>query len=262
MVMWGPMAMQAGGAVLSGIGGALTDKAKSKAAKQRLEAIQKALQMYQVGSTDAFGNKLSANKDGKWGYNLSTPLQAAKSGAEKSMIELGNFTPKNYSQTLGQNLLGLSQANQQTSQANQAAAMKNAMRTGSNVGLISSAYNQANMGNMRNAFNSAFKNASNWQNIGANTKNNLANAANNAMQPVNSVQNNLQNMVNNLNSTQMEQQNKIADAQFDKTLAGRMTAANMFTAAGGALSKMGQNNLNQKNFDKYLDIISSIYGAG
>lgn len=262
MAMWGPIAMQAGGAVLSGIGGALSDKAKSKAAKQRLKAMQKALQMYQVGSTDAFGNTLSAGKDGKWGYKLSVPTMMAKHGAEKSMVDLGTFTPKNYSQTLGQNLYGLSQANQQTAQANQAAAMKNAMRTGSNVGLISSAYNQSNMNNMRNAYNSAFKNAANWQNIGANTKNNLANVANNSMQPVNGVQNNLQGMVNSLNKTQMDQQNQIAGAQYDKTLAGRMTAANMFTAAGGAMSGMGQNKQKQQNFDKYLGLLSSIYGAG
>ena len=128
--------------------------------------------------------------------------------------------------------------------------------------LISSAYNQANMNNMRNAYNSAFKNAANWQNIGANTKNNLANAANNSMQPVNNVQGNLQNMVNSLNSTQMEQQNKIADAQYDKTLAGRMTAANMFTAAGGGLSGYGANKQKQQNFDKYINLLNSIYGAG
>jgi hypothetical protein len=261
MAMWGPIAMQAGGQVLSGIGGALSDKAKSKAAKQRLEAMQKALQMYQVGSTDALGNTLSAGKDGRWSYNLSTPTKMLQSGINKSMIDLGNFQGKNQSDYLAQNFAGLTTANNRVAQANQSAAMKNALRTGSNVGLISSAYNQANMQNMRNAFNNAYKNSTNWQDINANTKNNLATTLNNSMQSMNNIQGNLQNMTNSLNKTQMDQQNAIAGAQYDKTLAGRMTAANMFTAAGGAMSGYGANKQKQNNFNNYLATIKSIYGA-
>ena len=261
MSAWSPIAMQAGGQVLSGIGGALTDKAKSKAAKQRLEAMQKALQMYQVGSTDALGNTLSAGKNGRWSYNLSAPTKMLRSGINKSMIDLGNFQTKNQSDYLAQNLAGLTTANRRVAQANQSAAMKNAMRTGSNVGLISSAYNQANSQNMRNAFNNAYKNSANWQNNNANIKNNLATTLNNSMHSMNNIQGNLQNMVGSLNKTQMDQQNQIANAQYDKTLAGRMTAANKFTAAGGAMSGYGANKQKQNNFTDYLATIRAIYGA-
>ena len=40
-----------------------------------------------------------------------------------------------------------------------------------------------------------------------------------------------------------------------------MTAANMFTAAGGALSGYGANKQKQNNFNNYLGTIKSIYGA-
>lgn len=241
-----------GGAIASGIGGYKKDKAASEAAKQRLRAMQKALQMYQVGSTDALGNTLSAGKDGRWSYNLSTPTKMLRSGINKSMIDLGNFQGKNQSDYLAQNLAGLTTANRRVAQANQSAAMKNALRTGSNVGLISSAYNQANMQNMRNAFNNAYKNSTNWQNINANTKNNLATTLNNSMQPMNNIQGNLQSMVNSLNKTQMEQQNEIADAQFDKTLAGRTKDANVWQAAGGAMSGAGQNMYMGNSFSQFL----------
>lgn len=241
-----------GGAIASGIGGYKKDKAVSEAAKQRLKAMQKALQMYQVGSTDALGNTLSAGKNGRWSYNLSTPTKMLRSGINNSMIDLGNFQTKNQSDYLAQNLAGLSTANRRVAQANQAAAMKNALRTGSNVGLISSAYNQANMQNMRNAFNNAYKNSANWQNINTNTKNNLATTLNNSMQPMNNIQSNLQGMVNSLNKTQMEQQNEIADAQFDKTLAGRTKDANVWQAAGGAMSGAGQNMYMGNSFNQFL----------
>jgi hypothetical protein len=214
--------------------------------------MQKALQMYQIGSTDALGNTLSAGKDGRWSYNLSTPTKMLRSGINKSMIDLGNFQSRNQSDYLAQNLAGLSTANRRVAQANQSAAMKNALRTGSNVGLISSAYNQANMQNMRNAFNNAYKNSANWQNINANAKNNLATTLNNSMQPMNNIQGNLQSMVNSLNKTQMDQQNQIADAQFDKTLAGRTKDANVWQAAGGAMSGAGQNMYMGNSFSQFL----------
>lgn len=259
--MWGPIAMQAGGQVLSGIGGALSDKAKSKAAKQRLKAMQKALQMYQVGSTDAFGNTLSAGKDGRWKYDLSLPTELQKIAAENAMRRVSSHQNVGPMDLIKQNKFGMNRAMNDTANASQGAAMKNALRSGSNIGAISTAYNNQRMNNVQNNLLNAYKSGQNYNQINANNINALGQNVNTLQQPINNMQGNLQNMVNSLNKTQMDQQNAIAGAQYDKTLAGRMTAANMFTAAGGALSGYGANKQKQNNFNNYLGLIKSIYGA-
>lgn len=256
-----PIAIQAGGAVLSGIGGALGDKAKSKAAKQRLKAMQKALQMYQIGSTDAYGNTLSADKNGRWNYNLSLPYKLQKISSDHAMKRLNEYKNLNPIEIQRKNSVGMTKALNDSAKASQGVAMSNALKQGSNIGTIATAFNRNRMANIQNSLLNAARSGQDYNLINTNNINALASNVNSIQQPINNMQNNLQSMVNSLNKTQMDQQNQIANAQYDKTLAGRMTAANMFTAAGGALSGYGANKQKQNNYDDYLATIRTIYGA-
>ena len=130
-----------GGAIASGIGGYKKDKAASEAAKQRLRAMQKALQMYQIGSTDAFGNTLSAGKDGRWKYDLSLPTELQKIAAENAMRRVSSHQNVGPMDLIKQNKFGMNRAMNDTANASQGAAMKNALRSGSNIGAISTAFN-------------------------------------------------------------------------------------------------------------------------
>ncbi len=200
------------GAAIGAYSGYKSAKNANKAQKQIMKMLQEGLKQYKAGSLDAYGNKLSADKNGLWSYNLTNSVKDARSGANKAMSALGNYNPKSRSDYLSEGLYSLYSANKRVADSNQASAMKNALRQGSNLGYISNSYAQNNSNNLKKAYAQAFNNASNWQNNNANTLNNLANNASNAMRPIQNIQSNLQNMVNNLNRTVMNQYNNMAGA--------------------------------------------------
>lgn len=248
-MVWGAVA----GAVASGIGGALSDRAKSKAAKRKLKMMQQALRMYQSGSTDAFGNTLSANSNGKWSYNLTPSTQSAVNGANASMRELGSYRPKSFSSLLGNNFLSNNFANNYTANASQSNAMRRALQQGSNIGVISTAYNNSKMNDMRKNLADSYQTAQNHDQYNANNRKALGESAYYSQLPINNIQSNLQDMVNSLNKNEMDQMNAMADAGANKTLAGRSTTANMFKALGGGISAINQN---QQQKDMYNRILS------
>lgn len=242
------------GAVIGGIGGALGDKAKSKAAKRKLKMMQQALRMYQAGSTDAFGNTLSADGSGRWSYNLTPSTQYAVNGANAAMRELGSYRPKSFSSLLGNTFLGNNFANNYTANASQSNAMRRALQQGSNIGVISTAYNNSKMNDMRKNLSDSYQTAQNHDQYNANNRRTLGESAYYTQLPVNTIQSNLQDMVNNLNKTEMDQMNAMAGAGAAKTLAGRSTTANMFKALGGGINAYDQNQQQKAMYDRILSL--------
>lgn len=241
------------GAGLGAVGGYMSGRSKKKAAKARMKKMQQALKMFQAGSTDAFGNTLSADKSGRWNYDLSNATKAGVHGANQAMYNLGSYTNKTTQQLQDAAKSGYNRAFNQAANASQNAAMRNALSTGSNIGYISSAYNKNRLSNLANSLNAAKRNANATQ-YNANMLNALGRAATSAQTPINNMQSNLQNMVNSLNKTQMDQQNAIAGAASNPYLNGQATA-DLVTGIGGGLSGMGQNMQQQNNYNSLLQAI-------
>lgn len=221
------MGLMSGGALGGAYMGYKSAKNANKAQKERMRLLREGLNQYKAGSLDAFGNKLSADKNGLWSYNLTLPTKIAKRGAEKAMTALGNYNYKTGEELGREDLLLNAITNGEIARANQAAAMKSGMRNGSNLGYISNAYSKNRDKNIRNAFLNSKKAANNSALYNANVVNQLANTASNAMSPINSVQNNLQGMVNSLNKNVMDQYNTMASAVQPKqdTLSAAMKGA-------------------------------------
>lgn len=221
------MGIMGGGALGGAYSGYKSAKNANKAQKERMRLLKEGLKQFKAGSLDAYGNKLSANKDGLWSYNLSRSGNAAKSAANKGIYELANYNNKSRAEILRDNLAGNQLANTLTARANQAAAMRSGARTNSNLGAISTAYARQGSQNLRNNYLNAMKNAKNSASYNANVRNNLAQAANSSMYPLNSMQNNLQRMVLGLNGSVMQQYNNMAGAVKPKidTLSATMKGA-------------------------------------
>jgi len=245
------------GAVVGGIGGALGGRAKSKAAKRRLKLMQQALRMFQAGSTDAFGNTLSADGSGRWSYNLNPSTQQAVNGANSALRSMGDYKVKSFNDILYDNLFGTAFSNNASANASQSNAMRKALQQGSNIGVISTAYNNNKMNTMRNKFQNSYNNALNYNGINAQNRANLATGASSMIKPIASIENNLQDMVNNLNKAEMDQMNRIAGAGADKTYAGRMTAANALSDFGDIISRFS----NQPNTGSIENYNNSSYNA-
>lgn len=209
------------GAGLGATSSFLSGRSKKKALKKKKKMMQDALRRYQAGSTDAYGNKLSSSSDGNWNYDLNLASQQARNAANRAMIDSANYVPKSASQirneTLANNLL----ANNLTARANQSAAMRTGLRTGSNLGNIAAGFSRQGSRNLRNAYQQGLQDANNTANINAKTRSNLNSAASSAMKPITNIQSNLQNMVNNLNKTTMAQENNIANVAGNPYLYGQ-----------------------------------------
>lgn len=185
-------------------------KAKNKAQKDKLKQMYAALMHLYAGSSDAFGNKLSADPSGHWKYDLTFSTDKAKQGADKANVLLGTTANKTSDQLRRQSMLGNQLANTMTARANQNAAMRSGARTNSNLGTISNSFGQVGSQKLRDNYIQGIRNSQDAANYNANMRSNLANAAQNAAAPINSVQNNLQQMVNGLNKAGMGQVNNIA----------------------------------------------------
>jgi hypothetical protein len=246
------------GAVVGGIGGYLSGSAKKKAEKERIKKLTQALRMLQAGSTDAFGNTLSADKTGRWKYNLSIPTQQAVKGANNILLSMGTYNPKMSSQIRNENLLSNIITNGEIARANQAAAMKQGLRSGSNLGYISNAYTKNRDKNIRNALLNAQKSAANPLTYNANVIAQLGQAAGVAMQPVNSIQTNLKDMVNTLNVQEMNQMNKIAGASANPYLHGQVEA-DLMKGLGTAVGDYAANAQQQQDNQQLLNLLEKMY---
>lgn len=248
------------GAVTSAVGGYLSGRSKKKAAKKRMRMMQKALNQYKAGSTDATGNTLSADKSGRWSYNLGIGGKNAALAANRANILAGTTAPKSRSEILRDNLTSNNIGNMLAARANQAAAMRAGMRTNSNLGNISQALARQTSNNFAQNYTNAMQNAKNDAIYNANIASNLGSAAVNASAPINNIQTGLQNMVNGLNGNVMSQMNAMAGAASNPYLHGQGTA-DLFKGVGGMMSAYGQNQQESANFDKILQLLMSKYGG-
>lgn len=244
-----------GGSLAAGAyGGWKSGQAKKKAAQKQLKYMKKALNEYKAGSYDAYGNRLKGNADGTWSYDLTNSAKNARLGATKAMNALGNYQYKTGRDLANQNMVANNLANNKVAQANQGAAMKQALRTGSNLGAISAGFARQGSKNLRNAYLQGQAQAQNAPMYNANMVNTLAQTAANAQQPLGNIQTNLQNQVNGLNRTAMTQLNNIAQAQNNPYLHGQATAemAQGISQGLGLMSNgMQQNALLQQLIKMY-----------
>lgn len=248
------------GAVTSAVGGYLSGRSKKKAAKKRMKMMKDALNQYKAGSTDAMGNTLSADKSGRWSYNLGIGGKNAALAANRANILAGTIAPKSRSEILRDNLTSNNIGNMLAARANQAAAMRAGMRTNSNLGNISQALARQTSNNFAQNYTNAMQNAKNNANYNANLASNLGSAATSAMAPINNIQASLQNMVNGLNGNVMNQMNTIAGAASNPYLSGQGTA-DLFKGIGGMMGAYAQNQQESANFDKILQLLMSKYGG-
>lgn len=227
---------------INAVGSYLSGRAKKKAAKKQRELLQQALKMFMAGSTDAYGNKLSADTTGNWNYNLSNAGKSAKLLSESALRDAATYQNKTPQQIADQNALTQALAEVNAKKVAQSAIAKSNLRTGSNMsnGLANIARQSAE--NLRNAILQGRSNATNSQLYNANIRNNLANIASNSMSPLNSMQSNLQNMVQGLNYPAMNQMNTIAKSASNPYLYGQATA-DLISAMG---SSSGSNSYLRK----------------
>ena len=252
--------MAGAGAVTSAVGGYLSGKAKKKAAKKQMQMMQDALNQYKAGSTDATGNTLSADKNGRWSYNLGIGGKNAALAANRANILAGTTAPKSRSEILRDNLTSNNIGNMLAARANQAAAMRAGMRTNSNLGNISQALARQTSNNFAQNYANAMQNAKNNATYNANLASNLGASAVNASAPINNIQTGLQNMVNGLNGNVLSQMNKMAGAASNPYLHGQATA-DLFKGVGGMMGAYAQNQQESANFDKILQLLMAKYGG-
>lgn len=248
-----------GGAVIGGIGGYLSGKAKKKAAKKRLQMMQDALNQYKAGSIDALGNKLSADNTGKWSFDLGIGGQNAALAANRANILAGTTANKSRSEIARDNFNANHLGAMLAARANNAAALRSGMRTNSNIGNISRALAQQTNQNMMNNYANALQTAKNNAMYNANVANNLGSAAVNASAPINNIQTHLQDMVNGLNYNVMNQINAMAGAASNPYLHGQATA-DLVKGIGGMTSAYGQNQQEQANYNALLQALMSNNG--
>lgn len=237
---WG----QALGAVSSGVGSYLSGKANKKAAKKYMQQLQNALKLYQAGSTDALGNSLSANSNGQFSYNLGLSGQNAAKAANLAYSNLGQTKNKTSDEIFRDNLSTTNLADNLTAQQNLAAAMKQGLRTGSNLNTILNNAQSASARNLRNNYLQAAQAAKNSDLYNQQRLANMASYTTQAAQPLNNITNNLQNMVNSLNKTEMQQANQIAGASANPYLYGQGTA-DIFNSIGNSLSRGSGDSIEQ-----------------
>lgn len=193
---------QTGGPVgaLVGIGlGAYQGHQKKKARKKAERRLREALQRLMAGSTDAYGNTLSADKTGKWSYNLSNAGRNAKLLADSALRDAATYQNKTPQQIADQNALTQALAEVNAKRAAQSAVARSNLRTGSNMSRSLANIARQSTENLRNNILQGRSNAANSHLYNANVRNSLANTVANSMAPLNSMQNSLQNMINNLN---------------------------------------------------------------
>lgn len=195
---YGPYGTAIGGAVGAGLG-AFQGHQKKKARKKAEERLREALQKLMAGSTDAFGNTLSADNTGRWNYNLSDAGRNARLLAERALRNASSYQDKTPQQIADQNALTQALAEVRAKKVAQSAMAKSNLRTGSNMsnGLANIARQSTE--SLRNAILQGRSNAANSQLYNANIRNNLNGSVQDAMAPINSMQSNLQNMVRGLN---------------------------------------------------------------
>lgn len=252
---WGAAA----GTIIGGIGGYLSGRAKKKAAKKQQKLLQQALSMFMRGSTDAYGNTLSADGTGRWSYNLGNAGKNAKSIAERELLAARNYQNKTPQQIAQDNALIQALSNAQMNKVARSAVSRTGLRTGSNMSNAIGNIARQSANSLRNSWINGITAGKNATQYNANMRNTLNTGAYNAMQPLNSMQNNLQNMVRGLNGPVMHQMNTIAGASSNPYLYGQDTA-NLISAIGSGTGMYFNNKQNQSNYNQLIDALNKRNG--
>lgn len=183
---------------------------QNKANKKKMEMLALALQQFQAGSKDAYGNKLSADGNGVWNYKLTKSSQQAVNNANNAMMRANTTANKTSAELMRDNLMGKSLANTLTARANQQAAMRSGARTNSNLGKISSSYGREGSQRLRDLYQQGVQAGKNANMYNAQLRNALNQNITSAQAPVSNIQGNLQRMIQGLNGAVMGQMNNIA----------------------------------------------------
>lgn len=205
-------------------------KSQNKARKARLAQLNQGMKDFQLGSTDAAGNRYNFNSSRGWGYDLSNSGRAAQTAANRGnylMNTLGNISP---SQARNNLVAADYRAARNQANANQSAATRNALRTGSNLGAITNSMGSAGSYALRNAMQQNLRNGLALQ---AQNANNYAQSAQNLAQNINNIQSNLQNMQNGAAANQLQLRQAMAEA------AG-IPKINMLQTLGKSMQGIGQ----------------------
>lgn len=249
-----PMTMLALATAASAAGGFLSGQKKNKAQKKALRSMQRALNAYKAGSIDALGNKLSADKNNVWSYNLNNSGQAAKNAANNANYLLGTTANKSANEIARDNLMGNHYANTMTARANQNAAMRSGARTNSNLGRIADSFGKSGSQGLRDNYLQGINASKNAAIQNANMRNALASSAQNANVPIQNIQGNLQNMVGNLNNNVANIYRGIAATRASDN---NSATGGLLQGLGGALGMFGSNMQNQANFEQLLAILGT-----
>lgn len=224
------------GGTSSAIGGAISGNKAKKAKKKQL---QQGMNDFQLGSTDASGNRYNFNQQRGWGYDLSNAGKAARTAANRGIYQmntLGNISP---SQAANNMIAADYNAARTQALANQSAATRNALRTGSNVGDIIQTYGGLGSATLRNIMQQHNRNALNLQ---AQNAQNYANVAQSLAKPYNDIMTNLQNQQNGAATQQMQLRQAMADAAGTPTTNALQVLGSIGQGVGGAMSKYDMGN--------------------
>lgn len=267
--MYGEM-LQGIGAGVSATGGTLESignmRSKNKARKARIRGLQNAKNEFTLGSTDTQGNRINFNKDRGWGFDLSNSGKAEVTNANRQAYlanAMGGKLPSAYSNQLtAQDYISA----QRQANANQIAASRNALRTGSNAGDVARAFGRAGSDTLRQAMLQNMRNGQQAQ--AQNVANYLTNAAN-AKAITQSTMSGLLNMQNGPAAQQLALNQAIAEAQAVPKTNWLQTGGKIMQGHGQAIGQLGkgmsmtsmlntQNTQNQQNWNDYMNLLQQL----
>lgn len=223
------------GLVLAGLGGGLSAASGYFGAKKKQKQLKKAYNDYTLGSQDAQGNQLNFNKNRGWGFDLSGAGKAEQALANKGAFTAAGMTHRLPSQARN-TLTGADfKSIRNLATANQAAANRNALRTGSNLGAISQAYGSQGTSALQRAMQQNYAN-----NNYAQMMSDYAQMASNMKAPLNSTQQQLIQQHSALAPTQFNIQSGIADAAGQKSSALLQALGDTASGIGSGMFGYGQ----------------------
>lgn len=255
------------GAGMSALGGSLETignmKSKNKARKARIAGLQNAKNEFTLGSTDTQGNRLNFNKDRGWGFDLSNSGKAEVTNANRQAYlanAMGGKLPSAYrNQLTAQDFLSA----QRQANANQNAASRVALRTGSNVGDVMRSFGRAGSDYLRQAM---LQNIRNGQAAQVQAMSDYINNANNAKAITQNTMNGLLNIQNGPAAQQLALNQAMAEAAAVPKTNWLQTGGKILQGTGQAIGGFGNNmnmqqklqdinTQNQQRWDDYMKLL-------
>lgn len=267
---WGEM-LQGIGAGVAATGGTFESignmKSKNKARKARISGLNDAKNEFTLGSTDTQGNRINFNKDRGWGFDLSNSGKAEVTNANRQAYlanAMGAKLPSAYrNQLTAQDYLSA----QRQANANQNAASRVALRTGSNVGDVMRSFGRAGSDYLRQAM---LQNMRNGQQAQAQAMSNYINNAAGAKAITQGTMQNLLNMQNGPAAQQLALNQAIAEAKAVPKTNWLQTGGKILQGHGQAIGQLGKgmsmtnalngiNQQNQSNWDQYMQLLQQLF---